>query len=177
MNTTTLMQADRDTQPWYREPWTWLLMIMPVTAIIAGSFTMYLAVTTFDGLVVDDYYKEGMAINTTLARGEAAQALGLTAQVHFTAEHIVVTLAARAGAALPAKLHVTLSHPTRGGLDQVMVLDGQAGRYEGALKPVISARWKVLIEDESRSWRLTGTALLPTETEIRINAADLKPVE
>ena len=54
--------------PWYREPWPWLLMAGPVTVIIAGGFTAWLAVTSSDGLVADDYYKQGLAINQTLER-------------------------------------------------------------------------------------------------------------
>ena len=42
-------------KPWYREPWPWILMIMPVTAVVAGSFMMWLAVSTEDGLVEHDY--------------------------------------------------------------------------------------------------------------------------
>ena len=52
-----------DTKRWYAEPWVWLLIALPMTAVIGGMITIYLAVTTSDGLVVDDYYKRGKAIN------------------------------------------------------------------------------------------------------------------
>jgi hypothetical protein len=177
MNTTTLAQSDLDDGPWYRQRWAWLLMVMPVTAIFTGSITMYLAITTFDGLVADDYYKEGLAINATMARAVVARDMGLSAQVNITAEQLALQLAARPGMQLPAKVHVTLSHPTRGGLDQTLLLEGHDGHYQAHIQPLTSAHWKVLIEDESRSWKLTGNAFLPTETEIRIDSADLKPVD
>jgi uncharacterized protein len=171
-------QPKHSPNPWYKERWTWLLMLMPVTAVVAGSITMWLAVTTFDGLVTDDYYKQGLAINQTLARATAAMDLGLTAQVRFTAEDINVVLSAKKGVELPARLLVTLAHPTKGGLDQKLVLEGSAGSYRGTVQSALnSAHWKILIEDESRSWRLSGTAFLPSETEIRIDSADLKPVD
>ncbi len=53
-------------KPWYREPWPWILMIMPVTAVVAGSFMMWLAVSTEDGLVEDDYYKKGLLSKTNI---------------------------------------------------------------------------------------------------------------
>ena len=70
-------QTRRDSLPWYKERWTWLLMLMPATAIVAGFITLWLAITSFDGLVADDYYKQGLAINQTLARANAAQERGL----------------------------------------------------------------------------------------------------
>lgn len=177
MNTTTMKTGGNPT-PWYKERWTWLLMLMPATAIVAGFITLWLAVTTFDGLVADDYYKQGLAINQTLARANAAQELGLVGQVKFSAEEVRVILSAKKGSDLPAKLLVTLAHPTRGGLDQKLILELRDGAYLGSLQAALtSAHWKVLIEDESRVWRLSGVAFLPTETQIRIDSADLKPVD
>lgn len=164
--------------PWYKERWTWLLMVMPATAVVAGSITMWLAVKTFDGLVADDYYKQGLAINQTLARASAAQEKGLIANVRFSAEALAIELTANPGVALPQRLDVTLAHPTRGGLDQKLQLEGVGGKYQGAIPVALNAaHWKVLIEDDSHSWRLSGNAFLPAETEIRINSADLKPVD
>ena len=177
MNTTTMKTGGNPT-PWYKERWTWLLMLMPATAIVAGFITLWLAVTTFDGLVADDYYKQGLAINQTLARANAAQELGLVGQVKFSAEDVRVVLSAKTSSDLPAKLLVTLAHPTRGGLDQKLILELRDGAYLGSLQAALtSAHWKVLIEDESRVWRLSGVAFLPTETQIRIDSADLKPVD
>jgi len=68
-------------KPWYREPWPWILMIMPVTAVVAGSFMMWLAVSTEDGLVEDDYYKKGLTINQTIERDQVAQSLHIKAQL------------------------------------------------------------------------------------------------
>lgn len=174
----TATQTSRSATPWYKERWTWLLMLMPATAIVAGFITLWLAIKSFDGLVADDYYKQGLAINQTLARATAAQALGLTAQVKFTAEEMSVLLNAKPATELPPRLLVTLAHPTKGGLDQQLVLTRDGDVYRGRIQSALaSAHWKVLLEDEPRNWRLSGAAFLPTETEIRIDSADLKPVD
>ena len=52
-------------QPWYREPWPWILMAGPAIVVVAGFVTAYLAVTTNDGLVAEDYYRRGIEINRT----------------------------------------------------------------------------------------------------------------
>ena len=165
-------------EPWYRHRWPWLLMLGPFVVIVAAAITVYLAVISNDGLVDDDYYKQGLAINQTLARANAAQERGLVGQVKFSADEISVGLSARSGVELPSKLLVTLAHPTKGGLDQQLVLERSGDLYRGAVRAALSsAHWKVLIEDESRCWRLSGTAFLPAETEIRIDSSDLKPVD
>ena len=63
--------------PWYRQRWPWLLMIMPATAMFGGIFTWWLAANANNSMVVDDYYREGRAINQQLARDDRATQLGL----------------------------------------------------------------------------------------------------
>lgn len=163
---------------WYRQFWPWVLLGLPASAVTGCLITIWIATSNPDGVVVDDYYKQGLAINQTLARAAAAQERGLVGQVKFTADELSVVLSAKPGVDLPAKLLVTLAHPTKGGLDQQLVLERQDGVYRGRMQAALaSAHWKVLLEDESRSWRLSGAAFLPAETEIRINSADLKPVD
>src|SRR4051812_6696391 len=67
--------------PWYREPWPWLLMAGPAAVLVAGGFTIWIAFSTSDGLVVQDYYKQGLAVNKVLAREENAKRLGMTAGI------------------------------------------------------------------------------------------------
>ena len=75
------MNKHEPKRPWYREPWVWLMIAFPMTAVIAGMTTIYLAVSTADGLVVDDYYKRGKAINMDLARDAAAARYQLKASI------------------------------------------------------------------------------------------------
>lgn len=139
--------------PWYREPWPWLLMIGPVGAIIAGAFTFWLAVVHEDGLVADDYYKQGLAINKVIRRESEAATLGLQARVLFGEGRVRLHLT---GAA-PPKLTLQLLHPTRAGLDRLAQLPaGAAGWYEGPMAVPASGRWHLMIEDGSGDWRLTG---------------------
>ena len=62
------IQIRQPVQPWYREPWPWLIMLGPAVVIVAGVITTVIAFKTSDGLVADDYYKQGLAMNKTLAR-------------------------------------------------------------------------------------------------------------
>ena len=163
---TTTMQ--KDVGPWYRQGWPWFLITIPGVAVVLGFGLLWVAVVTWDGLVVDDYYKEGQAIAQTMERSAEAGRLGLEAQVTLTSDQITIHLTSSAGSELPPSLLITIAHPTRTGLDQMRALTGRDGVYSGEIDPLTVGRWQILLEDEARTWRLNGTANLPTETELRI---------
>lgn len=144
-------------RPWYRERWPWILMAGPATAVVAGLFTAWLAVRSDDGLVVDDYYKQGLAINRTLGRSDAAERLGIEARLYLADGRVRVLLGAAAGR---GALTLSLVHPTRAGMDQSLDLAAlRTGVYEGRLRPLAPGRWHVVLEE--RDWRLAGDWVLP----------------
>ena len=144
-------------RPWYREPWPWLLMAGPLAVVLAGIATTVLAVTSFDGLVADDYYKQGLGINRAIARDAQAKALGLTASVQFDPSHSRVRVVLPAHAA-PATVSLSLVHPTRPDADQSVALArAEDGTYAGTLRPPQARVMQVRLEDGRRKWRLAGT--------------------
>ena len=151
------MTLRRDSNPWYREPWPWILMAGPAIVIVAGFVTAWLAIVSNDGLVADDYYKQGLALNQRLQRDHYASDLGLRADVMRSGQQLRLLVAAERDTGLPQVLTLKLSHPTRAGQDQMvkMVSEGQ-GFYGGNLGADISGRWYVSIEDPAGKWRLQG---------------------
>lgn len=150
-------------QAWYREPWPWILMAGPAVVVVAGLVTAWLAVRSDDGLVVDDYYKQGLGINQTLSRSDAAARLGINAEIYLVDGRVRVLLAAAGGGAL----RLQMAHPTRAGLDQSVKLSMiQPGVYEGRLQPLRAGRWHVLLEQSD--WRLTGDWSLPDAGPLRL---------
>src|SRR3954464_7639323 len=144
-------------RPWYREPWPWLLAAIPFATIIAGGFTLSLAIFTEDTLVADDYYKRGLAINRDIAREQAADRLGIDVRLRFTATDGRVTATLPAGASQPAALVLRLRHPTRSAMDMTARLDRVSpDTYAGAMRPVSAAHWRVTVEDLEGLWRLSG---------------------
>lgn len=145
--------------PWYRHPWPWILMSGPFVVVVAGVFTAYLAVTSNDGLVDDDYYKQGLAVNKVTERDQKARALGLQADLMQSVEggQVRVLLRGKPDVVLPERIALRVVHPTRGGADQTALLraDG-GGTYTGTLAAPLTGRWHIAIEDEAGQWRLTG---------------------
>ncbi|MBI4989137.1 MAG: FixH family protein [Rhodocyclales bacterium] len=160
-----------DSRPWYRHHWPWILMAGPGVVVVAGIVTAWIAVTTSDGLVADDYYKQGLAVNQKLARNDAAAAMQLEARLRIAVDRIELRMVSRAGAPLPSRVRVTLAHPTRGGEDQKLLLAGEQGAYAGQLVAPGPGRWQVVIEDEANTWRLAGSVQLPDAPETLLMAA------
>ncbi|MEI6738021.1 MAG: FixH family protein [Pseudomonadota bacterium] len=157
--------------PWYREPWPWLLMSGPAIVVVAGFFTMYLAVSGQDGLVVDDYYKQGKSINQSLHRDEVARQLGITALVNFDQvnDRVVLSLKHSATLSPPDTLTIGLVHATRSGFDRVITLSLVSEGYIGKLPPLGAGKWNVLLEDPQKQWRL--------QKEIVIDGKSIPPLQ
>ena len=161
-------RPNEDGTPWYKQPWPWIIISLPATSVVVGMTLLYFAITSADGLVVDDYYRQGRAIDQTMARSLLAGDLGLVADVSLRSDRVAVRLSANNEADLPEGVIVTIIHPTRAGMDQVLRLSGTEGVYSGPLAPINIGYWRLQIEDDSRSWRLNGAVTLPAETEKRI---------
>jgi len=141
---------------WYREPWPWILMSGPAAVVVAGAATFWIALDSADGLVADDYYKQGLAINQVLGREENARRLGVRARIESAHGRLRVALA---GAA-PEALFAQLAHATRAGHDVRLRLALLApGVYEAELPPLAAGRWSVVLEDPRREWRVVREGL------------------
>jgi hypothetical protein len=143
------------TLPWYRHRWPWIIMSGPAAVLVAGAITTWIAFASADGLVAEDYYKQGLAINKVIAREEAARKLGVAAEVFRDKDFLRVKLQGEK----PPALFVHLAHGTRAGYDQRLRLARTAeGLYEAALPALPAGRWKMAIEDAQGRWRIAKEA-------------------
>lgn len=159
-------------RPWYREPWPWILFGLPGIVVIASFVTLYIALQTDDGVVSDDYYKQGMAINKSLERDELAKQKGIHAFVSLREGMLQMRLKMDNKADLPADLKMHWIHPTRAGADQVVTLKRNGEGYEGALAAMPAGRWNVSIEDLAGQWRVVGSVTMPFSGELEIHHMD-----
>ncbi|MBL8481197.1 MAG: FixH family protein [Rhodocyclaceae bacterium] len=164
----------RDEGPWYRQPWPWLLMSMPATAVVAGFVTLWIAIKTDDGLVTGDYYKQGLAINKTLARERRAAELRAEAHIKLSEGRLDVALRIPAP---PQAIRIKFIHPSGAAADQTLLLTGHNGEYAGAIKDLTKGRWLVDLEDDAQTWRLAGTMKIPQDREIKLDSSSLQSPE
>lgn len=142
-------------KPWYREPWPWILMSGPAAVLVAGAATTWIAFAGADGLVADDYYRRGLAINKVIAREQEAGRRGISAKIELLQSKIKIQVEGDA----PASLFVHLAHATRAGHDvRLRLAPVSAGVYEAALPELPRGRWHLVIEDPRGTWRIAREA-------------------
>ena len=161
---------------WYRNPLVWMMIAFPAWSVIAGISTVVVAFQVFDGVVVDDYYARGKAINVVIERDVAALRRGLAAVVHLaparSAAGTEVTAAVTAldVGRLPAVLKLALLHSTRGGVDaHVDLVRTAPGAYRADLPALAPGKYYLQVEAED--WRIVGALRQPAETTTSLGPA------
>lgn len=156
--------------PWYRHPWLWFVIAIPACAVIFSLHFVYLAVVNRDAVVRDDWYEDGKSINNSFSRDEAAQRLGLGANLQFddTTGEVLLTLSAKAPIEAPS-IDLHFVHSTQSGKDQKMVMQRLMGNsYRGQLTQPLLGVFQ--IELSTAEWRLAGIRRLPTQEGISLQA-------
>jgi hypothetical protein len=149
-------------------------MAGPAIVVVAGFVTAYLAVVSSDGLVEDDYYKQGLAVNQRTAREQQGVALGLQAEIMpgDGGTQLRVFLRGKANVSLPPALKLHFAHPTRSGVDQNIDLHAEnPGVYYGQLSAPLAGRWHVVLQDNKNDWRLTGDWNIEKQPTLALPAA------
>ena len=160
------------TSPWFRQPLVWMIIAIPLSSVIMGVVIISLSVSSFDGLVADDYYKRGLQINRVLDRDVAATRAGLSAQLDLGSGATRLDLVATAaGFPAPATVTLDLSYSTRAGLDRsVQLVRTPDGFYAGPmLEALTPGRWYVQVA--AGDWRLTGSLVAPGGANVSMTAA------
>jgi hypothetical protein len=147
---------DRDEYPWYKYFWPWFFIGVPLLTVIGGFHMLYLSLHEADGLVVDDYYKQGLAINRTLEKEQRALNLGVSASGRFDFDKKLVQLKLTGLKQWPESLTLSLLHPTRARHDHVITLQKQSGtgEYFGVVTGITAGDWHMMLEPPTKEWRL-----------------------
>lgn len=166
------MPSRTDTLPWYKQFWPWFVIALPMTAVIGGVATIFIAMGNPDALVVDDYYKAGLAINETLGREQLAADKGLSALVRHNPETRRVQLELNAAQAPDARLEyldLKLIHPTLDEMDQLLRLRLENNNiYVSEISEVSAGSWHLIVTPPDGSWRLTGRLKMPQGGQARL---------
>lgn len=144
--------------PWYSNPYVWLMIGLPLSAVVAGIYTIYLAVISDDGLVSEHYYKDGLVINRVLKLENAASDLNLSAMVNLDEEvqELKIMLTANPSFTYPKEIKASFLNKTRKGFDKEVNLTlGNENIYSGDLPELVTGQWYV--EIETSEWRILET--------------------
>lgn len=168
------MSTHQDTMPWHKQWLVWMLIAIPFSAVVMGVILIYLAVTTDDGLVADDYYKKGMTINRMLAKEEHAKQLAISASVEIDASSGFIRLRFDKGELMdyPTQIQAALKHATKEQNDVYVVLQkGMDDQYAGSVSGgVQQGVWYIeinnSIEEDVEQWRLIRRVRLDEVTTV-----------
>jgi hypothetical protein len=162
---TTAISSPR---PWYRQFWPWLVFSLPALAVVGSLVSFWLAAHSADAMVVDDYYKQGRAINQSLARVKMAETLQLQAELQFPEDakdkQISLHLHSAQSLQLPEQLTLRLIHPTQAARDQTLrFIQRGDGDYHAELTESLgTTRWQLQLEDARHTWHLRqATSIVP----------------
>ena len=162
--------------PWYKHRWPWLLMLGPAIVIVGGVNLGIVAYRSQDAMVVDDYYKQGKAINQDLRRDRVASSMQLAFDARYdpAAGQLSGTLLGASGpVATPFRIH--LAHATQPEKDlKLEVAPDAQGRFAVALPMLERARWQVVVEGGKRDWRLATAWHWPQQQALAMRA-DAQP--
>ncbi len=166
--------------PWYKQFWPWLLLGLLFTSIGASSTLAVMAIRSADGMVQEDYYEHGRAINMVLAKQERAAELGLTASLRLDPLTSDVVLDLEGSETFPDKLDFDLIFPTRDDRDIDLVLEHvRDGRYLGQAPDNLRHRWYLQLQPQvdDPDWRLVGEARFPEEGTLRLTPGRATPAD
>ena len=160
--------TDSQHRHWTREPLVWLLIAIPSSAVIMGAVMITLALQSFSGMVVDDYYRKGKQINLVLARDRLAYELGIAASFRVDGSgRVKIRFDPDVNVIPGERIELRLVHATRPGLDQDLVFDNNLLHLlEADLQLPGPGRWNIYLQ--TPDWRLTGSLQYPQTQHARL---------
>lgn len=154
-------------KPWYKQFWPWFLIALPLSSVIAGVTTVIIAANTTDSMVVDDYYKDGLAINESLAKKNKAKEMKVQARLEFDEQRIRVQVSAKDD--IKDSLFLNFQHATLSERDFRLALKKDAkGNYYSELDKDLAGSWFISLFPYQRGWEVEQKVTLPSSLEITL---------
>jgi hypothetical protein len=160
---------------WWSEPMVWLIIALPVSAVLGCAATIWLATTNADTLVTEEHFKDGLAVHQVVDRERKAASLGAGATLSAEPGRLVLNLAGRFEIP-PRNLVLTLVHPADPGMDMVLLLEPEDTlRYVAAFSTLPAGKRLLVLEPNDKAWRIGGQWQAPFTGSTQLSASDPTP--
>lgn len=157
--------TSKHVNPWYKEPWAWLVAAPLLLVFVACAITVTIAFRMADDRVSDNYYKEGRMLSQEFTSDEYAKMIGVKAALDFNLSKRVVI--ARLDLEQVDKLRdlsvlkLLVSHPAEQSKDvKLTMLPVTKNVFRAVYEPDLQGRWYLRLQglaaNESELWRLHG---------------------
>lgn len=144
-------------RPWFREPMVWLVIALPMTAVVAGLSTLAIAIRSGSTDAVPDVVRRTLQIqDADIAADRRAIELGLRGELNIDAE--TGAIAARMqglGENTPA-LTLRLLHAGRASRDLEVRLVQAGETWHGRVDGAKGQAWNIELSAPDHSWRVGG---------------------
>lgn len=160
--------------PWWRVHMVWLIILLPLSAVI-GSFTsLFIAIRHADDIVKTEYTKTGMVTQVHETPLLRAKELGLGGAMRLDAGVLNLQLRATQVAVeriAPSELQVLVVHPTHADLDQQIALrHAEQGQYQARINLTGEGKRYIILQPANGNWRLQGVWYAPFNEETSLSA-------
>lgn len=146
---------------WFKQFWPWFLIILPMTAVVAGISTLVIATDNKPDMVDDNYYKTGKAVNADFSLLNHAKELGLSAEIIQQEDGLLIKLM---GLETNTSIGLTLIHSTQAKRDRFIMLTADAeGNYHYEADETLDGKWSIRLEPFDKKWRLETKVQFPIQ--------------
>ena len=148
--------------PWYKQFWPWFIISIPVSSMLVAVVQVSYALNSPNDMVVDNYYKEGLGINTVLDKRNLATELNISASivVDNTTGEVILTTKNAQEPALSLNFYNSAISNKDFTLELSRIADTQ---YRGNLDKSISGIWNLYLES-AIGWQI-GARLNLTQSD------------
>ncbi|MFT7687297.1 MAG: hypothetical protein ACI9FB_002649 [Candidatus Azotimanducaceae bacterium] len=155
-----------------RNYWPVLLIAIPFAAVLFGIFMISTTLYFPDDLVVDNYYKDGMAINTFLEQDELAEEMDISVSLISLNDN---QLELNVRNVKDSAIGMSLFHVTDQSADIAMILvpeEGEVYSVNNEALNILSQEgvWYIELNGTDRAWRVKQRIETPMRSlEIKAN--------
>lgn len=160
--------TDAPPRQWHRNPVAWLMIAIPAATVVAGFWTLWLAASESGVDTNPDQVSRTAQVQvTSLEPDEAAARLGLSAELTFEGDGVLVRVLPASGPVAP---RLQLVHPIETSLDRELVLAPHPRGWFAAGEWVGKEAWHLRLVAADGRWRLVGR-YRPGDTALRLEPA------
>lgn len=144
-------------RPWHREPMLWLVIALPLAAVLAGFTTLAIAIRSDGGDSVPDPVRRTLQIqDTNLDADRSALTAALEGELRIDAGTGSVQVRLSGLDQAEPRLRLRLQHPRHASKDRELELLGAGEVWVGRIEDSAGQAWNLELSAPDGRWRLGG---------------------
>jgi hypothetical protein len=151
------MDSDSSNRPWYREPMVWMMIALPMAAVVAGLSTLAIAIRSGSTDAVPDVVRRTLQIqDSDIAADRRAIELALRGELLIDPETGAIEARLDGLDRNEPTLSLRLLHAGRASRDLDVRLVQNGERWLGRVEDTTGQAWNIELASADGSWRVGG---------------------